>query len=301
MATPTKRAGIGCWVLAILVVVALGAGLVGFGKVLGQATTRFPTIVGQNCGTVHLIHMTQSDDPNHAALCLWRAYTYTSSSASASCRVATLVLAVNGIDTGQTHVITIQSNAGRCALTDTTQGYSASIRGRTLPINTYACASLRQQFGGLLLSGCHGERNIYIPPPAGEQASTVCGTITNANHMVSAAGPAQPADASTVAGIEDCLWQAYVSCAYDASLNYEVDATSGGADPTNARSYTLFLEAYPFGGCGFSYVETVNHDSQSQTRIKCAKLARQADGGLATQGCDEGVRLVIPPATPPNL
>jgi hypothetical protein len=304
MMAPTRRAGIGCWVVAIVVTVALGAGLVALGRVLAQASVPFPTIVGQNCGTVHLITMTQSDDPDHAALCLWRAYTTsatsTTSGASAGCHVATLVFADNGIDTGETHVITLQSSAGRCALADTTQAYSANFRGHRFPIRTYACATLRQQFGGLLLSGCARERNIYIPAPTGEQTSTLCGAITNANHTVSvAAGPTPTAGAPTVASIEDCFWQAYVSCAYPASLEYEIDEPYGPADPTKALSYTLYLEAYPSGGCSFSYWE-INHYSQSQTRISCHTLARQPDGGLMTQGCDEGFTLVIPPATPLN-
>ena len=125
MRAPTRRAGVGCWALALVITVALGAGLVALGRVLAQASAPFPTIVGQNRGTVHLRIMTQSDDPDRAALCLWRAYTTsatsTSPGASAACHVATLVFAVNGIDTGETHAITLQSSAGRCGLSDTTQ------------------------------------------------------------------------------------------------------------------------------------------------------------------------------------
>ncbi len=299
MASLTKQARLGYWLLALTVVFALGAALVGLGKLLAQPAVRFPTIVGQNCGTIRFRSMTQSDDPGHGALCLWRAFT--TSDSSTGRHAVTLVVVIAGIDISETHVITLQSSAGSRVLTDTTRRASASVRSGDFPIHRYVCASLRQQFGGLLLSGCGGERNIYIPPPAGEQASTLCGTITNASHTVSAVtDPAPTTSAGAVASIEDCFWQAYVSCAYPASLNYELDAPGAAADSTSALSYTLNLQAYPFGGCGFSYVETHNHESQSQTRVECARLARQSDGSLVTQGCDDGVTLVIPPATPPN-
>ncbi len=68
-----------------------------------------------------------------------------------------------GVDTGDTHTITVQPTNGACGVRDAAQGYSAEPGGSQYTI--YTCAKMtRSPDGGLIVRGCGEEGDLVIPP-----------------------------------------------------------------------------------------------------------------------------------------
>lgn len=124
-------------------------------------------IVGRNCGAVHKGAQVIGD-PRGPENCLWQAWT--------RCQTATLVYTEFGVDTGETHTVTVQPGQTSCVVRDAAQGYSANGGGSRSEITTYTCAGLeRAPDGGLAVHACGGEGDLTIPPasqPVGPQQPT---------------------------------------------------------------------------------------------------------------------------------
>jgi len=72
-----------------------------------------------------------------------------------------LTFEVSGIDAGIIRTFTIMNNSGVCSISGATQHYVAP--NPLQPGNTYMCAGLAQQAGGLHFSGCGDEGNVVVP------------------------------------------------------------------------------------------------------------------------------------------
>lgn len=151
--------------LASLILALAGSGLVAC--VPGPAP-----IIGQNCGTVQqgLGGTFAVGDPSGPETCLWQAYMH--------CKTATLVFTQFGVDTGDTHTITVERQGGTCAVFDAEQGYSANFGGSRSGITTHTCSGLQQRDGGLIVTGCGAEGDINIPPAPSTPTPTVPPTGT---------------------------------------------------------------------------------------------------------------------------
>jgi hypothetical protein len=77
----------------------------------------------------------------------------------------TLDYVESGVDTGETHTLTIQPKHGTCVVSDVAQGYTANGGAMTFPARSYACASIARRDGGLLIVGCGAEGDIFVPGP----------------------------------------------------------------------------------------------------------------------------------------
>lgn len=133
----------------VVMIVTLGVGLAACGSDTAP-------IVGHNCGVVSKGYRVVGD-PSGPENCLWQAWE--------RCQPATLVYTRFGVDTGETHTITVQQNNGACEIRDATQGYSANGGGSRSLIITYTCAGLEPApDGGLLVHACGGEGDLTIPP-----------------------------------------------------------------------------------------------------------------------------------------
>lgn len=250
-----------------------------------QPFTPFPQIIGHNCGEAISI-APQSYDPDQGELCLWQAYT--------SCKTSTLVFVFRGVDTGVTHAITVQPRSGGCAVTVTSQWYTAKYGGRA--ITTITCTGIQQKTDGLLLTACGKSGDLYLPPRPAEQVGHVCGDVTSSDGVVAAW---QIISQDTVASVENCFWQAYSACAQPATLLYDRhESTSSGGDATFNGSHTLTVQMVN-GACALADTWSLgSHTNQPPTRYTCANLTRKAGGGLIAHACGLEDDVVIPPATP---
>ena len=141
---------------AVPVVGLMGVALLALCAGLAACGAGTPAVVGQNCGTVSK-GFRVAGDPSGPEDCLWQAWT--------RCQPATLVYTVFGVDTGDTHTVTVQPNNGGCEVRDAAQGYSANGGGSRGLITTYTCAGLeRAPDGGLIVHACGGEGDLTIPP-----------------------------------------------------------------------------------------------------------------------------------------
>jgi len=118
-----------------------------------------PPPVGTSCGTVNTgfggdYNPSVTANPPDAETCLQQAYQ--------QCRQATLTVINGGTDTSATHNFMLQNNQGACRITDRVSSFTLPLGQQT---NTYTCAALTQQNGGLLFSGCGNEGDVFVPPP----------------------------------------------------------------------------------------------------------------------------------------
>ena len=145
-----------------MALIALSAGLAS----CQIGTAGPPPIIGKNCGSVHQGFRVVGD-PSGPENCLWQAWT--------RCQTATLVYLYSGVDTGDTHTITVQPAGSACGVSDAEQSYSANFGGSESSTTTYTCASLeRAPDGGLIAHACGAEGDLTIPP---------IGTPTPTPHM----------------------------------------------------------------------------------------------------------------------
>ena len=183
--------------------------------------------------------------------------------------------------------------AGRCAVTDTWQGYSEGMFGMTTYGSVNQCSGLRQQDGGLLFSACGRFGDLSLPPRPPEQFGHVCGILLDENHAVSSS----PVTQDTESGIEDCFWKAYVSCARPATLIYNNDFRSPEPEASGGyEDHTLVVQPSR-SSCALT--DVVAASDQSSGKYTCASLSRTTDGGLVARACGKEGDVIIPPA-PPN-
>ncbi|HEU0026630.1 MAG TPA: hypothetical protein VFQ25_05895 [Ktedonobacterales bacterium] len=290
MATGRRGASRRRWLIPLVAVLVICSAPCALARLQGWYFQPFPQIIGQNCGRA-----LNNYDPDQAALCLWRAYT--------ACRAATLVYISQGVDSRSTSAITVQPKAGGCAVTDVIQGANRIFPTNIVPapVLTHQCAGMRQQNGGLLLSRCGGKSvDYYLPPRPTEQIGHVCGVIDNQYATPYALASDAVGEQATVTGIEDCFWQAYVSCARPSTLVMNARAML----PRNANAdafatHNLVAQDSP-GSCALTdtVVERDAPNTQSRVTYTCASLAHAAGGGLVARACGAEGDLTIPPAPP---
>lgn len=292
MTAGRRRAGKLLRLLPLIAVLMACAAPCALARLSGWYFTPFPQIAGQNCGRAM-----NDYDPDQAELCLWRAYT--------ACRAATLVYISQGVDSRSTDVITVQPKSGGCAVMDIRQGTNRFFPTNIVPapLMTYQCAGMRQQNGGLLLSGCGGKRiDYYLPPRPPEQIGHVCGVIDNEYGASYALARGAVGERATIAGIEDCFWRAYLTCARPSTLVIiELATPPENASTGASASHNLVAQGSP-GSCALTdtVVERDASHNQARATYTCARLTRDAAGGLMAQGCGAESDVTIPPAPPPN-
>jgi hypothetical protein len=71
-----------------------------------------------------------------------------------------------GVDTGATQNFIEHLSNGKCAVTDSVQGYTANGGGKTFPTLTYACSGVQQQADGLHFTACGQEGDVLVPAPS---------------------------------------------------------------------------------------------------------------------------------------
>ncbi len=116
-----------------------------------------PVSGAQNCGQVSMLGPNPPRDSTAltSEQCFWQAFQ--------QCQIATLTVTMRGVDAGTTHLFTIQKSNGACRVTDAVQSYVIPLR--TPSVQTFACADLVQQNGGLLVKGCGQAGDISVPAP----------------------------------------------------------------------------------------------------------------------------------------
>lgn len=115
----------------------------------------------QNCGTIHsAAGGTVTQGTTTSVNCFWQAYSH--------CQPATLQYSRMGVDTSDTHMLTIQSVNGECRVTDSVGFFQAS--GNFHSTKAYQCSSMRQSGGGLVIEQCGAEGSLVIPAPNGTPA-----------------------------------------------------------------------------------------------------------------------------------
>lgn len=119
---------------------------------------------GGDCGAVHSAAGGAFTQGTSAVEdCFWQAYS--------NCQSATLTFSEMGVDTTNTHTLTIQpGSGGHCSLTDSVSFFQASGGFRTT--HSYQCTGMRQSSGGLVAEQCGTEGNVVIPAPNGTPAPT---------------------------------------------------------------------------------------------------------------------------------
>jgi hypothetical protein len=184
------------WIRPALAVLIVGVLVSALLWLAGRVPGPFLQIVGHNCGVAapHSV-------PLEAQQCFWQAYH--------QCQAATLVFIFFALDEGTTtHAITVQRTNGRCTLSDAVQSHNGGPVWGTDTVTTYTCSALTQQTGGLLLTDCGREGNVYLPPRPVEQIGLVCGEVDYEPHSIYAGydgvDDLQP---ETVARVENCFWQ----------------------------------------------------------------------------------------------
>ena len=134
----------------MMVVAALGLAACS-GQPVGDARN-------QRCGTIksaaggRVTHGTAT-----TADWFWRAY--------AQCQSATLIFSVMGVDTTDTHTLTVQPGNGGCTISDAVAFYRVS--GNFHSSRTYQCVGARQSADGLVIEQCGAEGNLVIAAPDG--------------------------------------------------------------------------------------------------------------------------------------
>lgn len=68
-----------------------------------------------------------------------------------------------GVDTTETYTFTLENKNGKLVITDFVE--REIVPARTLPANTYTCASLAQDQGGLLFKACGDQGDFSVPAP----------------------------------------------------------------------------------------------------------------------------------------
>lgn len=249
-----------------------------------------PQIVGQNCGQVAAGRMLligeQVQDLDDGEACLWQAYT--------TCKTATLVYVIQGVDTEAKHTITVRPKSGACAVADILQSYAASLGARSSH-SDFDCARMARQTEGLLIEECGEHGNLLVPARPAQQVGHVCGEMFQPlrNTSPSGIGPFSAVRGVTVASMEACFWQAYTTCARPSTLVYwRLGVTSG---PINSGD--TFVVQRVNGVCSLTDASTNLRDAHGSlilTPAGCVSLTRARDGGLVARGCGPLGDIMIP-------
>lgn len=115
----------------------------------------------QNCGTLHSAAggmVTQGAVTS--VNCFWQAYSH--------CQPATLQFSHMGVDTTDSHTLTIHPVNGGCQVNDSVSFFQAS--GNIHTTKSYQCSGMRQSAGGLVVEQCGAEGSVVIPAPNGTPA-----------------------------------------------------------------------------------------------------------------------------------
>ncbi len=134
--------------LAVVAIGLLAAGCAG--AAAGAASV-------QNCGQIAMRGPNPPVDPSarQAEDCFWYAYQ--------TRHDAGLVVGINGVDTVETHTLSVGFTNGKPSIIDTVQ--NQVIPARQLQPQTFMCSGLAQQQGGLLFQSCGDEGDFLVPAP----------------------------------------------------------------------------------------------------------------------------------------
>lgn len=115
-----------------------------------------PTPTPLRCGAVNLVPglRATNDTANQAESCFWQAFSH--------CTPAALVVTTMGVDSGVRRTFTLKPSGTTCGITDQAQTYF--VPNHKGPLQTYTCAGLVQQQGGLLFQSCGADGDIAVPP-----------------------------------------------------------------------------------------------------------------------------------------
>jgi hypothetical protein len=121
------------------------------------ASAPTPTAPPQQCGSVSIGAGQQivTDNAGQAENCFWQAFKH--------CQPATLTVTMIGVDSGIIRTFTIKPTGSTCTIIDQAQTFQAP--NHKGPLQTYTCAGLVQQQGGLLFQSCGADGNVAVPPP----------------------------------------------------------------------------------------------------------------------------------------
>jgi hypothetical protein len=114
-----------------------------------------PTAAPERCGSVTVGPGSRAtnDTANQAENCFWQAFS--------TCKPASLVVTWMGIDSGVVRTFSIRPSGSSCAITDQAQTYL--VPDHKGPLQTYTCAGLAQQQGGLLFQSCGNDGDLLVP------------------------------------------------------------------------------------------------------------------------------------------
>jgi hypothetical protein len=235
-----------------------------------------PPIIGRKCGLATYrigLDPLGVSDPDEAENCLWQAYT--------TCQTATVVYDEAGVDTSDTHTITVQSKSGVCSVSDVAQYYMGN-NGPTT--RTYACSGLRQSAaGGLLATDCGDEGDLKFHPRPPEQAGHVCGELFQGTVEIGAGY-----NGLSVSQVEACFWRAYLTCT-PATLLY-----SAAGRFYFMRTFTIQPSGSACKINDSSRQAGTTPNTTTLTTVACAGLA-QRDGGLLISRCGSDGTIFVPP------
>jgi hypothetical protein len=146
----------------LLVVICVGLVACGSNTTTGGASNPTPTVStqAQLCGSVQanpMGHPLNGTTAKQAEDCFWQA--------EQKCQPASLTYIAGGVDTITTHVFTIQSNSGKCSVSDAMT--HAIVPSKPSVPKTYTCGSVNQQADGLHFTACGDEGDIVVPMVAG--------------------------------------------------------------------------------------------------------------------------------------
>ena len=146
----------------LLVVICVGLVACGSNTTTGGASNPTPTVSTQvqHCGSVQsnpVGHPINGATAKQAADCFWQA--------EQKCQPATLTYIAGGVDTITSHIFTIQSNGGKCSVSDAMT--HAIVPSKPSVAKTYTCSSVNQQADGLHFTACGEEGDIVVPTVAG--------------------------------------------------------------------------------------------------------------------------------------
>lgn len=127
------------------------------GTTTGGGTSPTPTqATVQQCGTIHTTprgNVTDTTAAKAAEFCFSQAYQ--------QCHPAKLGFMLVSLDSGVNRTFTINSNNGKCTITDAAQHYV--VPQKPGPVQTYICTGLTTQADGLHLTSCGQDGNVVVP------------------------------------------------------------------------------------------------------------------------------------------
>ncbi len=153
---PTSRSTLTLRALLLAMALLLIAGLAACGPTSATGSAPTPTPHTQQCGSVKIVAGDRVTDASATQVenCFWQAFSH--------CQPAILTVITMGIDTSNTRTFTIKQSSNTCALIDQSQNFAPP--NHKGPLNTYTCASLVQQQGGLLFKSCQDDGDFSVPP-----------------------------------------------------------------------------------------------------------------------------------------